>query len=108
MLPLTDCLENGTPWCFLIAVILSTISLSLVLLLLFSRSVLSDSFAASWMVTHQALWSMRFPRQEYCSGLPFPSPGDLPSVTELTFSALAGGFFTSEAPDKSISSVHAF
>ena len=26
----------------------------------------------------QALLSMRFPRQGYCSGLPFPSPGDLP------------------------------
>ena len=31
------------------------------------------------MVTHQALWSMGFPRQEYRSGLPGPDPpGDLP------------------------------
>ena len=29
-------------------------------------------------VTHQALLSMEFSRQEYWSGLPFPSPGDLP------------------------------
>ena len=28
--------------------------------------------------THQAPLSMEFFRQEYCSGLPFPSPGDLP------------------------------
>ena len=28
--------------------------------------------------SHQAPLSMGFPRQEYCSGLPFPSPGDLP------------------------------
>ena len=31
----------------------------------------------SWTVTHQASLSMEFPRQEYWSGLPFPSPGDL-------------------------------
>ena len=28
---------------------------------------------------HQAPLSMVFPTQEYCSGLPFPSPGDLPN-----------------------------
>ena len=31
-----------------------------------------------WTVDHQVSLSMRFPRQEYWSGLPFPSPGDLP------------------------------
>ena len=31
-----------------------------------------------WTVTHQAPLCMGFPRQEYWSGLPFPSPGDLP------------------------------
>ena len=31
-----------------------------------------------WTVIHQAPLSMGFPRQEYWSGLPFPSPGDLP------------------------------
>ena len=30
-----------------------------------------------WTITHQAPLSMGFPRQEYCSELPFPSPGDL-------------------------------
>ena len=30
-----------------------------------------------WTVTRQAPLSMRFSRQEYWSGLPFPSPGDL-------------------------------
>ena len=29
-------------------------------------------------VAHQAPLSLRFPRQEYWSGLPFPSPGELP------------------------------
>ena len=31
------------------------------------------------LATHQAPVSMGFPRQEYRSGLPFPSPGDLPN-----------------------------
>ena len=31
-----------------------------------------------WIVAHQAPPSMEFSRQEYWSGLPFPSPGDLP------------------------------
>ena len=35
-------------------------------------------FATPWTVAHQAPLSMGFSRQEYCSGLPFPSPGDLP------------------------------
>ena len=35
-------------------------------------------FATPWTVTHQAPLSMGFPRQDYWSGLPFPSPGDLP------------------------------
>ena len=45
--------------------------------------------------------SMGFPRQEYWSGLPFPSPGDLPKPgTESGSSALAGRFFTTEPPGK--------
>ena len=39
---------------------------------------MSDCFATSWTVAHQAPLSMGFPRQEYWSGLPFPSPEDLP------------------------------
>ena len=35
-------------------------------------------FAAPWTVAYQASPSMGFSRQEYWSGLPFPSPGDLP------------------------------
>ena len=42
--------------------------------------------------------SMEFSRQEYWSGLPFPSPGDCPDPgmepVSLASSALAGGFFT--------------
>ena len=35
-------------------------------------------FAAPWNVAHQAPVSLGFSRQEYRSGLPMPSPGDLP------------------------------
>ena len=39
---------------------------------------MSDSFATQWTVALQAPLPMRFPGQEYWSGLLFPSPGDLP------------------------------
>ncbi|ELR61614.1 hypothetical protein M91_19068, partial [Bos mutus] len=49
----------------------------------------------------QAPLSMGFARQEYWSGLPFPSPGDLPDpgikTGSLVSAALAGGFFTTSA-----------
>ena len=70
-------------------------------LLLFSCQVLSDSFATPWTVAHQAPLSMGFPSQEYWSGLPFPSPGDLPDLGIKPMSpALAGRFFTTEPPGK--------
>ena len=37
-------------------------------------------FATPWTVVHQVLLSMEFSRQEYWSGFPFPSPGDLPNL----------------------------
>ena len=43
-----------------------------------SRSVVSRLFAAPQTVAHHAPLSMEFSRQEYSSGLPCPSPGDLP------------------------------
>ena len=48
-------------------------------LLLFSSLVMFDSFATPWTVACQAPLSRGFSRQEYWSGLPFPSPGDLPN-----------------------------
>ena len=58
-------------------------------------------FATPWTVACQALLSMGFPRQEYWSGLPFLSPGDLPNPgvepASLMSPALAGGFFTTSA-----------
>ena len=52
-------------------------------------------------VAHQDLLSMEFSRQEYWSGLPFPSPGDLPNLgielASLVSPALASGFFATRA-----------
>ena len=51
----------------------------------------------SWTVARQAPLSMKFSRQEYWSGLSFPSQGDLPDPgikpASLESPALAGGFF---------------
>ena len=59
-------------------------------------------FATPWTVAHQILLSMEFSWQEYCSGLPFPTPGDLPNPgTELGSPvSLAGGFLSTEPPRK--------
>ena len=43
------------------------------------QSVMSRLFATPRTAAHQAPLSVEFSRQEYWSGLPFPSPGDLPS-----------------------------
>ena len=52
-------------------------------------------FVTPWTTACQAPLSMGFPRQDYWSGLPFPSPGDLPDPGIEP--ALAGGFFTTSA-----------
>ena len=52
-------------------------------------------------VAHQAPLSTEFCRQEYWSGLPFPSPGHLPNPgIKSTSPALAGRFFTTEPSGK--------
>ena len=54
-----------------------------------------------WTVAYQAPLSMGFSRQEYWSGLPFPSPGDLPDPgIEPGFPALQADALTCEPPGK--------
>ena len=68
------------------------------------HSVVSDSFATPWTAAHQASLSLEFSRHEYWSGLPLPTPGDLPNPgiepDSLSPLALAGGFFTTVPPGK--------
>ena len=56
------------------------------------------------MAAHQAPQSLGFSRQEHWSGLPFPTPEDLPDpgikLASLASLALAGGFFTTVPPGK--------
>ena len=54
-----------------------------------------------WTIAHQVPLSMGFSRQEYCSGLPYPPPGDLPDSgiesASLMSPALAGSFFATSS-----------
>ena len=66
-----------------------------------SCSVMSNSFATTWTIACQAPLSMGFSRQEYWSGLPFPSPGDLPDPgIELASPALQADSIPSQPPGK--------
>jgi len=61
-------------------------------------------FAIPWTVVYQASLSMGFSRQEYWSGLPFPSPGDLPDPgIQTQVSCNAGRALPSEPPGKPLS-----
>ena len=63
-------------------------------------------FATPWTLAHQPLLSVGFYRQDYWSGLPFPS-GDLPHTgiepTSLKSPALAGGLFTTRVTREALS-----
>ena len=58
-----------------------------------SESEVVSNSVTTWTVAHQACLSMGFSRQEYWSGLPFPSPGDLPhpGIEPRSPSLQAGG-----------------
>ena len=61
-------------------------------------------FGIPWTVVYQASLSMEFSKQEYWSGLPFPSPGDLPDPgIEPRSPALQADALPSEPPGKPIS-----
>ena len=74
-----------------------------------SHSVVSDT-VTPWAVVCQAPISMEFSRQEYWSGLPFPSPGDLPDPginpeIKSESPVLQADSLSSESPGKPISHV---
>ena len=67
-----------------------------------SLSSHSSLFVTLWTLAHQSPPSMGFPRQEYWSGLSFPSPGNLPNagIEPVSVSCIAGRFFIAELPGK--------
>ena len=66
-------------------------------------------FVTLWTVDHQAPLSVEFSRQEYWSGLPFPSPRDLPNLEIKVMSAfvfhIAGRFITHRATWEALYSI---
>ena len=92
--------------CYVLLVVfffLMEITFLLVRMCMCSCSVMSDSLRPhglpSWTVAHQAPLSMELSRQEYWSGLPFLSPGDLPDPRiEAGSSAFQADFLLSEPP----------
>ena len=88
-----DFLNTDTPAEHLLSLIFKVVMLS--------RFSLVWFFAIPWTAACQAPPSMGFSRQEYWSGLPCPSPGDLPDPgiqpASLMSPALAGKFFTASA-----------
>ena len=67
-----------------------------------SHSVVSQLFAIQWTVALQAHLSMEFSRQEYWSGLPFASSGELPARIKGGSPALQADSLPSEPPGKPI------
>ena len=73
-----------------------------------TRSVMSDA-ATQWTVVSQVPLSMGFSRQEYWSGLPFPSLGNLPNPgIEPRFPALQADSLPSVLPGKPIIMLQTF
>ena len=70
--------------------------------MLFCYEVVSDSFVTHGLQPTRLLCPVGLPRQEYQSGLPFPSLGDLPNLRiEPSSPVLAGGLFTTDPLEKS-------
>ena len=73
---------------------INTLRLLYILSCMLSRFSGVQLFVTPWTVAHQAPLSMGFSRQEYWSGLPFPSPGDLPNpgIKLVSLFTLVGDF----------------
>ena len=98
------CIEEGMRNCFTI----TTVSSLKVAQLNAQCGIVSEScltLVTPWTVSYQAPLSMGFSRQEYWSGLPFPSPGDLPNPgIEPGSPALRADALPSEPPGKTLRS----
>ena len=90
-----NCHEQRAQWWICIRSALIMLWLCVCMLSCFSHV---HHFVILWIVAHQAPLSMGFSRQEYWSGLPFPSPGNLPNPriksTSLMSFALIGRLLT--------------
>ena len=70
---------------------------------------MSDSSTTPWTIAHQAPLPMGFPRQEYWSGLPFPSLGGLSNPRiKPQYPALQADSLPSEPPGKSVLMKHMY
>ena len=78
-------------------------------MLVLSHSSRVGLFVTPWTVALQAPLSMGFPKQEYWSGLQFPSPEDLPDpgIKSISFMSLvlAGEFLTTGATWEALSDI---
>ena len=81
LLSLKSTLSILEPFCYVLPLAYRRhmLTMCLAMLLLFSCQVESSYFATLWTIAHQSSLSTGFPRQEYWSGLPIPSPEDLPN-----------------------------
>ena len=98
---------NNTMGCLFIPLVVLLIIITIIKWYLSSLKVKLIShvrlFATPWTVAYQAPQYMEFSRQEYWSGLLFPSPGDLPNPgIEPRFPALQADALPSEPPGKPI------
>ena len=70
---------------------------------------LCPTLGIQWTIAGQAPLSMGFSRQEYWTGLPFPSPGDLPdSGIKPRSPALQAGSLLSEPPEKPMNTLNSW
>ena len=100
----TNSWHSQRPWSLLEQVTLPQGNLHMLCCLVNQLCLTLCVFVTPWAIAHQALLSTGFPRQEYWSGLPFPTSGDLPNPgiepASLESPALAGRFFTTAPPRK--------
>ena len=74
-----------------------------------AKSLQSCLTVTPWTIAQQAPLSMKFSRQEYWSGLLFPSPGDLPNPgIEFIYPNLQADSLLSEPPEKPRGDYHTY